>query len=248
VQWDLQTLGGGFSNAGGGTGGSNLANDPNLGSFGFVLIAGPSDVVSLFSKRDASDIEFVDCFSLIHSERQVTRIFCSSDADDSNCDDVLQGGVDGTVVRMPDACGLGTYIVVHSLKDSDDQSLPNHLYKRKATTKTIMDLEFSYDFGLMKRADEDVYLRIDYSNMPGLGLPSWTPRVRRRSALAVSTPGTCRRKISKSDFTRSTALPGEKGWMTLMGQNSGLILTLMRMSTSSTRKSKDARFLSDHDD
>jgi hypothetical protein len=79
----------------------------------------------------------------------------------------LEGGVDGTVVRMPDSCGLGTYIVVHSLQESDDQHLPNHLYKRKATTKPIMDLEFCYDFGLMKRADEDVHLRIDYSNMPG---------------------------------------------------------------------------------
>jgi hypothetical protein len=29
-----------------------------------------------------------------------------------------------------------------------------------------MDLEFSYDFGLMKRSDAKFYLRINYSNQP----------------------------------------------------------------------------------
>ncbi|KAL6362867.1 hypothetical protein LRP88_04181 [Fusarium phalaenopsidis] len=34
-------------------------------------------------------------------------------------------------------------------------------------SKEVMDLEFSYDFGLAKRQSDDVFIRIDYSNMPG---------------------------------------------------------------------------------
>ncbi|KAF2723824.1 glycoside hydrolase family 18 protein [Polychaeton citri CBS 116435] len=166
-RWDLQILGGGVASAGGGVGPTNPTQDPNDGPFGFVLISGPKDVVSSFSKRDDSHIEVVECPAKNSTRRQTTRIFCSNDSESSNCDDVLEGGLEGTVVRMPDNCGAGSYIVAHALRRSENQTLPSHLAKRMPVSKEVMDLEFSYDFGLMKRADDKVYLRIDYSNMPG---------------------------------------------------------------------------------
>ncbi|KAG9759588.1 glycoside hydrolase family 18 protein, partial [Aureobasidium melanogenum] len=167
-RWDLQYLGGGIDPYGNGElDGNNNLKDPNLGPFGFVLISGPKDVVASFSKRDDSHMEFVDCPSINSTSRQKTRIFCNNDGPDSNCADVMENGLDGTVVRMPDHCGPGQYIVAHSIKRSEDQSLPRHLANRKPSTHEVQDLEFSYDFGLMKRSDEKVYLRIDYSNMPG---------------------------------------------------------------------------------
>lgn len=167
VKWDLQILGGPTNGGGGDVGGKNELKDPNFGPFGFVLIAGPEDVVSSFSKRDESHIEFADCSAITSTERQTTRVFCMDDSPDSNCDQVLQGGLEGTVVRMPEQCGPGQYIVAHSLETSADQSLPAHLAGKVSSNRPVMDLEFSYDFGLMKRADEKVYLRIDYSNQPG---------------------------------------------------------------------------------
>lgn len=53
-----------------------------------------------------------------------------------------------------------------------------------------MDLKFSYGFGLMKRTDEKVYLRIDYSNQPGY----WTT--------IVDSPGEKRkRSLHPRDLT-----------------------------------------------
>lgn len=167
AKWDLQMLGGAYGNGGGAASGENTLQDPNAGPFGFVLIAGPPEVVSSFSKRDESQMEFVDCSSITSTARQTARIYCTNDGDDSNCDQVLEGGLDGTIIRMPDECGPGHYVVAHSLKPSADQSLPDHLKKRVAASRPVLDLEFSYNFGLMKRADEPVYLRIDYSNQPG---------------------------------------------------------------------------------
>lgn len=140
---------------------------PNIGAFGFVVIAGSPDVVSSFSKRDDSHIEFVDCTSIKSTERQTVQIYCTNDGESDNCDQVLEGGIEGTVVRMPDDCGPGQYIVAHSLKEFGAQELPAHLVKRIAPTRPIMDLGFSYDFSLMKRTDEKVYLCIDYTNQPG---------------------------------------------------------------------------------
>ncbi|RMJ21663.1 Glyco_18 protein [Aspergillus sp. HF37] len=166
TKWDLQILGG-YNGAGGETQSQNPTANPGYGAFGFVLIAGPKEVVSSFSKRDGSHIELVDYPSITSSERQTTRLFCGYDGEDSNCDDVMEGGLEGTIVRMPDDYGPGSYVVAHSLKRSENQTLPGHLAKRMPASKTVMSLEFSYNFNLMKRADDKVYLRIDYSNMPG---------------------------------------------------------------------------------
>jgi hypothetical protein len=167
VEWDLQILNGASGAGGGPVDAVNNWQMPNSGAFGFVVIAGSPDVVSSFSKRDDSHIEIVDCASITSTDRQTVQIYCTNDGEDSNCDQVLEGGLEGTIVRMPDNCGPGQYAVAHSLKESTSQDLPSHLTRRAAPTRPIMDLEFSYDFGLMKRTDEKVYLRIDYSNQPG---------------------------------------------------------------------------------
>lgn len=168
VKWDLQILGG-YVGSGeeGALVSQNPSADPNNGAFGFVLISGPKDVVSTFSKRDNSHIEVLDCESIESEEKQRLRFICTNDSDDSNCDDILDGGLEGTVIRMPENCGPGSYIVAHSMKRSEDQSIPHHLFKRSVPSRDVMDLEFSYDFKLMKRSDEKVQFRIDYSNMVG---------------------------------------------------------------------------------
>ncbi|KAI7511872.1 glycoside hydrolase [Hortaea werneckii] len=167
AKWDLQLLGGISGIGSGSLDGTNTLKDPNYGPFGFISIAGPTDVVSSFSKRDESHIEVVDCSSITSAGTQTVQIYCTVEGEDSNCDQVLEGGVEGTVVRMPDNCGPGQYVVAHSLKPSASQTLPPHLAKRVAPGRPVMELEFSYDFGLMKRADDPIYLRIDYSNQPG---------------------------------------------------------------------------------
>ncbi|KAE8363570.1 hypothetical protein BDV27DRAFT_158663 [Aspergillus caelatus] len=170
VKWDLQILGG-YEGTDGEMVDKNSSDDPNTRAFGFVLIAGPDDSLSSFSKRDGSDIELLDCESFKSgTEFQRTRLICINDGEDNNCDDILKGGLNGTVVRMPEGCGPGTYIVAHSLEESDNQTLPDHLVKRAPSTRKVMDLNFSYNFGLAKRAasvDDRLQIRVDYSNIPG---------------------------------------------------------------------------------
>lgn len=165
VKWDLQLLGG-YTSTTYKTVPKNPTADPATSAFGFVLISGPKDVVSSFSKRDDSDIEVVDCPSITSDERQTTRVVCTNDGEDSNCDEIFHRGLEGTVVRMPDNCGPGAYVVAHSLRRSRDQTLLTHLGTRAAPGREVMDFEFSYDFGLVKRSDDEVQLRVDYSQVP----------------------------------------------------------------------------------
>lgn len=162
VKWDLQLLGG-YTSSTGETVSKNPTADPASSAFGFVLISGSKDVVSSFSKRDDSHIEILNCSSITSDERQVARLICTNDGQDSNCDDILHGGLEGKVVRMPENCGPAAYVVAHSLRKSEDQTLPTELAKMAASSRAVMDFEFSYDFGLMKRSDDKVQLRVDYS-------------------------------------------------------------------------------------
>ncbi|KAF4332668.1 bacteriodes thetaiotaomicron symbiotic chitinase [Fusarium beomiforme] len=166
IKYDLQILGG-FTGSGAETTHDNTHNDPSFAPFGFVLIAGPKNAVSSISKRDNSHVEVVDCSRISTSGSQSVRIFCSNDGNESNCEDMLEGGLEGTVLRMPDNCGPAAYVVAQSLTVSEDQSLPYHLAKRKPVQKQVLDLEFHYDFKRVKRSDEKIYVRVDWSNMGG---------------------------------------------------------------------------------
>jgi uridylate kinase len=82
------------------------------------MITSSPEVVSSFSKRDDSHIKVVDYPSITLTDRQTVQIYYINDSEDSNCDQVLEGGLAGTIMRMPDNCGLSQYIVTHSLKES----------------------------------------------------------------------------------------------------------------------------------
>lgn len=112
-EWDLIGLGLPFNTGQG-------AGTVNNQGFGFVLIDGPKSAVTSLSKRDGSDYEFLDCPT--GTERQTVRIFCNTDiAGHSNCHEIFEGGVEGTVIKLPDNCGPGTYAVAHSLTVSEQQ-------------------------------------------------------------------------------------------------------------------------------
>ena len=162
IKYDLQVLGA-FGGSGAESTHDNVGNDPTFAPFGFVLVAGPKDAVSSISKRNNSYVEVVDCSGISSLGGQSVRIFCANDGEGSNCDDMLEGGLEGTVLRMPDNCGPATYVVAESLTASQDQSLPGHLVKRKPVAKQVMDLKFHYDFKRVKRSDEKIYMRVDWS-------------------------------------------------------------------------------------
>lgn len=92
----------------------NFGNEANLGEaspdktgFGFFLVVGESHAVSKLRRRvgDPEPFTFLDCPANVTSrpdgEPQVARVVCLNE-DVEGCFRVLERGVEGTVVEMPD--------------------------------------------------------------------------------------------------------------------------------------------------
>ncbi|KAJ5551531.1 hypothetical protein N7461_006229, partial [Penicillium sp. DV-2018c] len=130
-----------------------------------LVIAGPSDVVSNLDKRDGSHTTFLSCEGIHDRGLQTARIACMKDGEDSNCDDILLNDLEGTIFKMPENCGPGKYAVARSLEVSRNQSFPDRVLQKRDSIRPVMDLSFDYNFEKIKRADEKVYIRLDYSNV-----------------------------------------------------------------------------------
>lgn len=136
-------------------------------AFGMVVIDGPPSSVTSLTKRDGSHVEFLDCEPTKKHELGVytARYICMDDSSDSNCEDVQLGGAKGTIVKLPEECGYASYGVVHDIRLSEDTTVPRGLRKRAPEGAVVYELEFSYDFSLVKRDDDsDVFIRIDYAH------------------------------------------------------------------------------------
>lgn len=81
--------------------------DPSTTGFGFMIVSGDSSSVSNLKKRDgmAEPFVFLDCPSNVHEDDSslvhTARVVCLS-LDLKGCFQVLEGGVEGTIVEMPD--------------------------------------------------------------------------------------------------------------------------------------------------
>ncbi|KAA8652731.1 uncharacterized protein ATNIH1004_001636 [Aspergillus tanneri] len=156
-QFDLQNLGGD----------SVLTGDTNANTFGLIIIVGPEEAVQSLRRRDGSDLHVLDCHNIRTDGRSHIRLVCSDEGANSTCDRIHRGGVEGTVLRMPDGCGPGSYSVLHAVRPAADKSLPHHVARSAPWNPRILDAEISYDFGLVKRDSGEIYIRIDYSNSLG---------------------------------------------------------------------------------
>jgi chitinase len=85
--------------------------DPANTGFGFMLVTGESFAVSQLRKRDGlpDPFVFLDCPEYVNDrpldEPQVARVACMSE-DVAGCFRILERGVEGTLVEMPDNVSL----------------------------------------------------------------------------------------------------------------------------------------------
>lgn len=102
-------------------------------------------------------------------ERQTVQAVCTDTSTESNCGDIFLGGVEATVVEMPDGCGPGHYAMAVSLHPSRNHTKPpKRLEKRSGVDWTIYDFTFDFDFSAVnKRGQSNVLMRIDYSDDVG---------------------------------------------------------------------------------
>jgi chitinase len=145
--------------------------DPSSGGFGFLLFAGDSYAVTQLRKRDGlpDPFVFLDCPKDVldqpDSEIRRARVICLSD-DLAGCFRVLEQGVEGTIVEMPDNCAPNTFARAVSLAVSKDQYVPEQFAKQNPTSQ-VYDFFFDFALHLMRRDTNNTSIRLDYSNVPG---------------------------------------------------------------------------------
>lgn len=136
-----------------------------------VVIDGPADVVTSLSKRDNSHIEFLNCESTEKRDPKLVytvRYICMDDSPESNCDAVHQGGAEGTIVKLPEGCGFGTYGVVSAVRLSNNLTVEHELRQRTPSPNPpVYEMDITYDYTLVKRDSGTVYVRIDYGDTVG---------------------------------------------------------------------------------
>ncbi|KAF2741656.1 glycoside hydrolase family 18 protein [Sporormia fimetaria CBS 119925] len=141
------------------------ASTPSTADFiSFMSVIGnKQDVISL-DKRDGSHLEFFDCKPL--PGKQTVKVICTNTAEGSNCHDIHEGGLPGTVVRLPEGCGRSPWARAVSMTESQDQALTKRLVKRGLPPDAkVHEFTFDYDFTLIKRDAGKIAFRIDQSNL-----------------------------------------------------------------------------------
>jgi chitinase len=177
---------------------------PNDNAFGFYIMSGPEEEITSMRKRDGSHWELFDCNNNAGEKRQTIKAVCMDSSEGSNCDVVFRGGIESTIIEMPEDCGPGKYAVAWKMDPSTSHDHIRHrLVKRGLSDAPVYDLTFDYDFtSFEKRADQSkVLVRIDYSDDPGY----W-------SSIIAAKPGS-KEKI-KRDLEIDTLFDGDhKAWL-----------------------------------
>ncbi|KAF5862395.1 hypothetical protein ETB97_011752 [Aspergillus alliaceus] len=129
--------------------------NPNNSGVAFFLVASSYTAVTSMSKRDNPGLEFGDCPADVLSR-----------PNEEHQTGVQEGGVEGTVVQMPEECGGPSWARAVSLTLSKNQTVPGHLAKRGETTSPVFDFTFDYNTALVRRDAEKFSVRMDFSNVP----------------------------------------------------------------------------------
>lgn len=143
--------------------------DPNKESFAWIIMVGASSDVQSFDKRDGTHLELFDCPNTAAEDfsTQRARAICLTDSEENDCEDILEGGVEGTIVKLPPHCGPDQWVRAVKYEESTDRTLPRRLQKRSRSHHKIYDFHYDYNFRNLRRNGGEVYVRIDASNHPG---------------------------------------------------------------------------------
>ncbi|CAI7624461.1 unnamed protein product [Penicillium pancosmium] len=146
------------------------STDPNKKAFTWVIMTGDQEDVQSFEKRDGSHLELFDCTDTKPDDfdTQTLKATCvGGTSEDNNCEDILLGGVEGTVVRLPANCGPDTYVRAVSFKASNNSTLPHSIQKRHPDANKVYEFRYDYEFKKLRRDGGEIYFRADLSNHPG---------------------------------------------------------------------------------
>ncbi|KAL5333928.1 hypothetical protein BJX70DRAFT_403108 [Aspergillus crustosus] len=139
--------------------------DPDKQAFSWIIMVGEEEDVQSFQKRDGSHLELFDCPSTHPDDfsTQHARAACvGGTEEDNNCEDIQLGGVEGTIIRLPEHCGPDTYVRAVRFEPSSNLTVPSHIRSAR-----VYDFHYDYDFQNLRRDGAEVYFRADLSTHPG---------------------------------------------------------------------------------
>ncbi|KAJ9409038.1 hypothetical protein DTO045G8_3213 [Paecilomyces variotii] len=116
--------------------------NPSQSGFGFVLIAKDSCAVLTLRKRDGGPepFVFVDCPTDTLDDPQdkvhTVRVVCLSDNIHFR---VMERGVQGTIMEIPDICARNRFVRAVSLEVSRDQHVPEDKMGKRTATSRVYD-------------------------------------------------------------------------------------------------------------
>ncbi|KAF3196307.1 hypothetical protein TWF106_005016 [Orbilia oligospora] len=118
-----------------------------------------------YDPRDGSHMELFDCPIPREGDNGIHKAKAVCRGDPENCNQIfkLEGGVEGTFVKMPSHCTGNRYVRAIHLKRAEDQTLPGRLLPRDVTSE-VYEFAFDFNFHLRKRDASDVSVRIDYAS------------------------------------------------------------------------------------
>ncbi|KAH6871517.1 hypothetical protein B0T10DRAFT_466678 [Thelonectria olida] len=110
-------------------------NDPSKQAFAWIIMS--------LDKRDGSHLELFDCPQTSREDfrTQSAKAVGMSGEEDNNCEDVMFGGVKGTIVRLPKHSGPDEWVRAVSFKPITNITLPFHLHKRAPEDANVYELE-----------------------------------------------------------------------------------------------------------
>ncbi|KAI5198888.1 glycoside hydrolase [Aureobasidium subglaciale] len=175
------------------------SQDPDTQSFAWVIMVGPTADVQSFEKRDGSHLELFDCPDTHPDDFSVqqAKAICLTDSPDNDCEDIMEGGVEGTVVKLPKHCGPDQWVRALRYEESTDRNLPPHLVKRAKPHHKIYDFHYDYDFRNLRRDGGEVHVRIDASNHPGY----WNEVVARPAGSPIKRDASSWRDLDRRSFS-----------------------------------------------
>ncbi|UKZ63160.1 uncharacterized protein TrAtP1_004390 [Trichoderma atroviride] len=157
-------------------------NDPNTSPFAWVIVVGCDHDVQTLDKRQGSHLDVFDCPDTHPDDFSVQslRAVCTDESPGNNCQDILLGGAENTVLRLPPDCGPDDYVRVVSFSRLENATAPAHLTRRLANAPKIYEIRYDYDFGKVREKKErqqrgldaradgcgDIYFRVDTSDQP----------------------------------------------------------------------------------
>ncbi|GLA13199.1 hypothetical protein AnigIFM62618_009729 [Aspergillus niger] len=107
-----------------------------------------------------------------HAE-ETFHVYCNYPAGSHKCERVFIDGAEDTIIRLPDHVGEGPFARIVSMKAAHDEyQLPDHHLEHRSLERNmnpVYEVKIDYNFHLikLKRDDEPVKIRVDYTNLMG---------------------------------------------------------------------------------